>query len=79
MNYSYLNPIRIRGKSSLVFRFSLITGLALLVVGLISTLVTSYMERRALLADIQKQGARTADLLANNIASALFTFNQCCL
>ena len=76
MNYSYLNPIRIRGKSSLVFRFSLITGFALLVVGLISTLATSYMERRALLADIQKQGVRTADLLANNIASALFTFNQ---
>ena len=69
-------PIRVRQKSSLVFRFSLITGLALLVVGVTSTLVTSYIERRELLADIEKQGVRTADLLANNIASALFTFNQ---
>jgi len=76
MNFFNLNQISEWRKSSLAFRFSLVTGLALLSVGVISTLLTSYLERRSLLAEIEKQGVRTADLLADNIASALFTFNQ---
>ena len=75
---SFFNITRIREwrKGSLAFRFSLVTGLALLALGVISALLTSYIERQSLLADIEKQGVRTADLLADNIASALFTFNQ---
>jgi methyl-accepting chemotaxis protein len=76
MNYFNFTPIRVQRKDGLVFRFSLVTGFALLVVGVISTLVSSYIERGEFLADIEKQGVRTADLLANNIAGALFTFNQ---
>ena len=34
------------------------------------------MERRARFADIEIQATRTADLLADNVASPLFTFNQ---
>src|SRR6185295_2247223 len=76
MNFFIFNRIRQWRGSSLAIRFSLVTGLALLAVGVISALLTSYIERRSLLADIEKQGVRTADLLADNIASALFTFNQ---
>jgi len=76
MNFVNFNRISEWRKGSLAFRFGLVTGLALLAVGAISTLVTSYLERRSRLADIEKQGVRTADLLANNIAGALFTFNQ---
>jgi len=76
MNFFNITRIRQWRKGSLAFRFSLVTGLALVAVGVISALLTSYIERRSLLADIEKQGVRTADLLADNIASALFTFNQ---
>ena len=76
MNVFKFNQIRERRTSSLVFRFSLVTGIALLVVGVISAFVTSYIERRALLAEIEKQAVRTAELLAHNIASSMFTFNQ---
>ena len=76
MNYSDFAPMRRRRKSSLVFRFSLITGLAMLIIGVISTIVTSYIERRTLWADIEKRGVETADLLAKNIARDLFTFDQ---
>ena len=76
MNVFKFNQIRERRTSSLVFRFSLVTGMALLVVGVISTFVTSYIERRELLADIERQAVRTAELLAHNLASSMFTFNQ---
>jgi methyl-accepting chemotaxis protein len=76
MNFFNFNRISERRRSSLAFRFSLVTGLALLAVGVLSALLTSYIGHRSLLADIKKQGVRTADLLADNIASALFTFNQ---
>ncbi len=76
MNVFKFNQIRERRTSGLVFRFSLVTGIALLVVGVISAFVTSYIERRALLAEIEKQAERTAELLAHNIASSMFTFNQ---
>jgi len=76
MSYFTFKRLREWRKSSLAYRFSLITGFALMVVGVISTLVTGSLERQALLVDIEKQGVRTADLLADNIASALFTFNQ---
>jgi methyl-accepting chemotaxis protein len=76
MNYFDFAPMRRRRKSSLVFRFNLITGLAMLMVGIISTIVTSYIERRTLWADLEIRGGRTADLLANNIARDLFTLDQ---
>ena len=76
MNFPDFNRFGALRKNSLAYRFSLVIGFALMVVGVISTLVTSSIERRALLADIEKQGMRTAELLADNIASALFTFNQ---
>jgi len=76
MSFFIFKRLREWRKSSLAYRFSLITGFALMAVGVISTLVTGSIERRGLLADIEKQGARTADLLADNIASALFTSNQ---
>ena len=76
MNRLCFNRIWEWRKSSLAYRFSLISGIALLVVGVLSALLTSYVERRSLLVDIERQGVRTADLLASNIASALFTFNQ---
>jgi len=76
MSFFIFKRLREWRKSSLAYRFSLITGFALMAVGVISTLVTGSIERRGLLADIEKQGARTADLLADNIASAMFTFNQ---
>ena len=57
MNVFKFNQIRERRKSGLVFRFSLVTGIALLVVGVISAFVTSYIERRALLAEIEKQAS----------------------
>ena len=62
--------------SRLAFRFNLITGIALLVIGFITLTVRHYMERRARFADIEIQATRTADLLADNVASPLFTFNQ---
>jgi methyl-accepting chemotaxis protein len=76
MSFFNFNRFRALRKNSLAYRFSLVIGFALMVVGVISTLVTGSMERRALLADIEIQGVRTAELLADNIASALFTFNQ---
>ena len=76
MNFFNFIRVKQRRGNNLAFRFSLVIGLALLAVGVVSALLTSYIERRSLLADIEKQGVRTADLLADNIASALFTFNQ---
>ena len=63
-------------SSSLIVRFSVVTGVALVAVAIVSMLVTSVMERRSLLAELEKQATRTADLLAQNVASSMFTFNK---
>ena len=62
--------------SRLAFRFNLITGMALLVIGLATLTLQHYLERRARFADIEAQASRTADLLADNVASSLLTSNQ---
>jgi methyl-accepting chemotaxis protein len=63
-------------SSSLIVRFSVVTGFALLVVAFLTTMVSNFMERRSLVAAIEKQALRTADLLSLNVASSMFTFNQ---
>ena len=67
---------RTLGSSSLIMRFSVVTGIALLAVAMGSMFVSHFLERRALLADLEKQTARAADLLAQNVASSMFTFNK---
>jgi len=66
----------VRRKSKIVFRFSVICGAAMLAVGLIAMTMSNYMERRSLLAALEKDAIHTADLLAFNVANSLFTFNQ---
>jgi methyl-accepting chemotaxis protein len=63
-------------SSSLTFRFGLVTGIVLVAIALVSMFVSSILERRSLIAELEKQAVRSADLLAVNVASALFTFNQ---
>ena len=66
----------IRRKSRIIFRFSVICGVAMLAVGIVAMTVSNYMERRSLLAALEKDAIHTADLLAFNVANSLFTFNQ---
>ena len=67
---------RARGSSSLIMRFSVITGIALLALAMVSMFVSHFLERAALLTELEKQTARAADLLAQNVASSMFTFNK---
>jgi methyl-accepting chemotaxis protein len=67
---------RARGSSSLIMRFSVITGIALLALALVSMFISHFLERTALLTELEKQTARAADLLAQNVASSMFTFNK---
>ncbi|HWP22562.1 MAG TPA: methyl-accepting chemotaxis protein [Candidatus Binatia bacterium] len=60
----------------LTARFSLVTGITLVLISLITTLVSGQLERRSLLARLEEQAVRLADLFAANIASSLFTFNH---
>ena len=64
---------RARGSSSLIMRFSVITGIALLALALVSMFISHFLERTALLAELEKQTTRAADLLAQNVASSMFT------
>src|SRR5262245_12245191 len=64
------------GSQSLILRFAVVTGVALVAVALVSMFVSHFMERRTLLTELERQTTRTADLLAQNIATSLFTFNQ---
>jgi len=66
----------IRRKGNLVFRFSVICGVAMLAVGIVTMTVSNYMERRSLLVALEKDAIHSADLLAFNVANSLFTFNQ---
>jgi len=63
-------------KNDLVFRFSVVSGIALLAVGILTLMVSSHMERESLTAALTKQANHTADLLAFNIASALMFSDQ---
>ena len=67
---------RAQGSSSLIVRFSVVTGIALLAVAMVSMFVSHSLERSALLADLEKETTRAADLLAQNVASSMFTFNK---
>ena len=68
--------LRSCGSSGLTVRFSLVTGIALLTMSCLSTLVRSTIERQSLIRNLENQAARVADLLAANVAGALFTFNR---
>ena len=63
-------------KNKIIFRFSVIYGVAMLAVGIVAMTVSNYMERRSLLVALEKDAIHTADLLAFNVANSLFTFNQ---
>ena len=76
MKFAQIRGAGERRKNNLVMRFAVITGIALLGVGLVTLMVSSSMERRSLLKSLEQQAVRTADLLAFNIASSMFTFNQ---
>jgi len=65
-----------RSQRSLAFRFNLIIGVALLVLSAGSVYLGSTLERRSLLTAVENQAARSAELLAVNAATPLFTFNQ---
>ena len=67
---------RAQGSNSLIMRFSVVTGIALLAVAMVSMFVSHLLERTALLAELEKQTVRAADLLAQNVASSMFTFNK---
>ncbi|HWH77312.1 MAG TPA: hypothetical protein VNT76_08065, partial [Candidatus Binatus sp.] len=53
-------------SNSLVVRFSIVTGVALIALATVTTMVSNFMERRSLLTAIEKQALRTADLLSLN-------------
>jgi methyl-accepting chemotaxis protein len=63
-------------RHQLTVRFSFFTGLALILISVISSLVSLQIERRFLLHRLETQAIHFADLLAANVAASLFTFNQ---
>ena len=65
-----------RFHRSLAFRFTLIIGAAMLLISAGSTYLASVLEQRSLNQAVQNQAVRLAELLAVNVASPLFTFNQ---
>src|SRR2546428_18358 len=65
-----------RSRSSLTFRFSLIVGVALLIFSLVSTYVSSVLERRSLRSGLEAQAARLAQAFGSSVSNALFTFNS---
>ena len=46
---------RAQGSSSLIMRFSVVTGIALLAVAMVSMFVSHSLERSALLAELEKR------------------------
>jgi methyl-accepting chemotaxis protein len=64
------------GRTSLTARFSIVTGVTLVVISVLATLVSGQLERRSLLTRLEEQAVRLTDLFAANIASSLFTFNH---
>jgi methyl-accepting chemotaxis protein len=67
---------RQRGSNSLIVRFSVVTGIALLAVATFSLWIGSRVEQSSLLSELEKQARHTADLLAQNVATSIFTFNK---
>ncbi len=65
-----------RWWNRLTFRFTLITGLTMVAVTGVSTYIGTTLERKQQLQALEGQAAHLAELLAANVASALFTFNQ---
>jgi methyl-accepting chemotaxis protein len=65
-----------RWWNRLTFRFTLITGLTMVTVTGVSTYIGTTLERKQQLEALEGQAAHLAELLAANVASALFTFNQ---
>ena len=63
-------------SNRLTVRFSVVVGIALLLMSTLATLVSVQLERHSLVKHLEDQAIRFADLLAANIASSLFTFNQ---
>jgi methyl-accepting chemotaxis protein len=63
-------------SNQLTVRFSIVVGLALLLMSTLATLISVQLERHALVQRLEEQAVHFADLLAANIASSLFTFNQ---
>jgi len=63
-------------KHDLVFRLAVVSGITLLSVGVLTSIVSNQMERRSLTAALTKQATYTADLLAFNVASALMFSNH---
>ncbi len=61
---------------SLTVRFGFVTGLVLILVATLSTTISVSLERQTLFLDLERQASRVADLLAANVAAALFTFNR---
>jgi methyl-accepting chemotaxis protein len=59
----------------LTVRFSLVTGITLVIISFLATFVSGEFERRSLLYRLEEQATRLADLFAANVASSLFTFN----
>jgi|RhiMetdeSRZDD1v2_1073273.scaffolds.fasta_scaffold09866_11 methyl-accepting chemotaxis protein len=65
-----------RSHRSLAVRFNVIIGAALLIISAGSIYLASMLERRALTKAVEDQAVQVAELLAVNVASPLFTFNQ---
>jgi methyl-accepting chemotaxis protein len=64
------------GSNRLTVRFSVVIGLALLLMSSLATLVSVQFERDSLVNRLQDQAIRFADLFAANVAASLFTFNK---
>ena len=52
------------------------TGLVLILVATLSTTINVSLERETLFLGLERQAGRMADLLAANVAAALFTINR---
>lgn len=64
-----------RFRRSLGFRFSIFVGIALIIVASVSAFVSIRAERATLTAELERQAAQLADLLAASSANALFAFD----
>ncbi len=63
-------------NNRLTIRFSVVIGLALLLMSSLATLVSVQFEHHSLVKRLDDQAIRFADIFAANVATSLFTFNQ---
>jgi methyl-accepting chemotaxis protein len=63
-------------RKQLTVRFSVATGLSLILISCLSSVISVQIERQFLLNRLENQAVRFADLLAANVAASLFTFNR---